>query len=203
MTQNIRKIILVVVIVSIASAIFFLESKKIDVSPQSVSEDATIELPFDTVTDTTTDTMKKEDRTAIVQEKTKKYDVAKELTSIAGYINTDDNLKIQNLIGKKVILLDIWTYSCINCIRTIPHLNRLYQKYKDDGFVLIGVHTPEFEFEQDRDNVLENIKKEGVTYPVALDNDYATWNAYENQFWPASYLIDAEGNIQFIHFGDG
>ena len=126
---------------------------------------------------------------------------APEIQGIASWINSEP-LTLKELRGK-VVLVDFWTYSCINCIRTIPHLNRLYQKYKDDGFVLIGVHTPEFEFEQDRDNVLENIKKEGVTYPVALDNDYATWNAYENQFWPASYLIDAAGNIQFTHFGEG
>jgi len=126
---------------------------------------------------------------------------APEIQGIASWINSEP-LTLKELRGK-VVLVDFWTYSCINCIRTIPHLNRLYQKYKDDGFVLLSVHTPEFEFEKDRNNVLENVRKNNIAYPVALDNDYATWNAYENQFWPASYLIDAEGHIQFTHFGEG
>ena len=87
-------------------------------------------------------------------------------------------LQIQELIGKKVILLDIWTYSCINCQRTLPYITGWYEKYKDQGFEIIGVHTPEFEFEKDINNVISATKQFGVEYPVVLDNDYKAWNAY-------------------------
>ncbi|MBI1812312.1 thioredoxin family protein [Candidatus Peregrinibacteria bacterium] len=111
-------------------------------------------------------------------------------------------LSLQDLKGK-VVLIDFWTYSCINCIRTLPYLEALWQKHKDQPFVLIGVHTPEFTFEKSEKNVAAAIKEHGLTYPVAQDNDYGTWNAFNNQYWPAHYLIDAEGNIRYTHFGEG
>src|SRR5581483_8450018 len=98
---------------------------------------------------------------------------------------------------------DFWTYSCINCIRTLPYVTRWYDTYKDLGFVVVGVHTPEFSFEKDTNNVAEAIKNFGIHYPVAQDNNYATWNAYNNQYWPAEYLIDQNGNIVHVHFGEG
>lgn len=111
-------------------------------------------------------------------------------------------LTIQQLQGK-VVLVDFWTYTCINCIRTLPHVVGLYEKYKDDGFVIVGVHTPEFEFEKKTENVENAIKMYGISYPVAQDNNYTTWQAYNNQYWPAKYLIDAKGNIRYVHFGEG
>jgi thiol-disulfide isomerase/thioredoxin len=103
----------------------------------------------------------------------------------------------------KVVLVDFWTYSCINCIRTLPYVERWYEKYKDQGLVVIGVHTPEFSFEKKVSNVEGALKQFGITYPVAIDSNYGTWNAYRNQFWPAHYLIDARGRIREVHFGEG
>ena len=103
----------------------------------------------------------------------------------------------------KVVLIDFWTYSCINCIRTLPYVERWYQKYKDQGLVIIGVHTPEFSFEKKVSNIEDAVKRFGITYPVAIDSRYGTWNAYGNQFWPAHYLIDASGKIREVHFGEG
>lgn len=126
---------------------------------------------------------------------------APEIVGINSWINSNP-LKIVDLKGK-VVLIDFWTYSCINCIRTLPYITDWYQKYKDLGFVVIGVHTPEFEFEKNYDNVLKATKRFNVTYPVPLDNDYQTWQAYHNQYWPAHYLIDQQGNIRDVHFGEG
>ena len=99
--------------------------------------------------------------------------------------------------------MDFWTYSCINCIRTLPYIEALAKKYADAPFVLLGVHTPEFVFEKSPANVAKAIKDHGLTYPVAQDNEYETWNAFDNHYWPAKYLIDAEGNIRYHHFGEG
>ena len=109
---------------------------------------------------------------------------------------------IQNLKGK-VVLVDFWTYTCINCIRTLPHVTSWYDKYHDKGFVVIGVHTPEFQFEYDTANVQNAIKMYNIHYPVAQDNNYKTWNNYNNEYWPAEYLIDAAGNVRRTHFGEG
>ncbi len=103
----------------------------------------------------------------------------------------------------KVVLIDFWTYSCINCIRTLPYITKWHETYKDQGLVIIGVHTPEFEFEKVTKNVETALKRYKITYPVAQDNNFATWNAYKNQYWPAKYLIDQEGNIVYTHFGEG
>jgi cytochrome c biogenesis protein CcdA/thiol-disulfide isomerase/thioredoxin len=111
-------------------------------------------------------------------------------------------LAIESLRGK-VVLVDFWTYSCINCLRTLPYLKAWNEKYHDQGLVIIGVHAPEFAFEKDRHNVEQAIRDLGITYPVAMDNDYAIWNAYKNEYWPAHYLIDAQGQIRHEHFGEG
>ena len=103
----------------------------------------------------------------------------------------------------KVVLVDFWTYSCINCLRTLPYLKAWNEKYRDQGLVIIGVHSPEFAFEKDQRNVEQAIRDLGITYPVAMDNHYAIWNAYHNQYWPAHYLIDAQGQIREQHFGEG
>lgn len=129
------------------------------------------------------------------------YGAAPEFTGITKWINGDEQ-KISDLKGK-VVLIDFWTYSCINCVRTLPNVTAWYDKYKNDGLVVIGVHTPEFAFERETSNVERAIDRFNINYPVAQDNDYATWNAYSNNAWPASYLIDKEGNIVYKHFGEG
>jgi thiol-disulfide isomerase/thioredoxin len=103
----------------------------------------------------------------------------------------------------KVVLVDFWTYSCINCLRALPYVEAWAQKYKDHGLVVIGVHAPEFAFEKIPDNVKRAVHDLGVTYPVALDNNLAIWQAFNNQYWPAHYFIDAEGRIRHHHFGEG
>lgn len=126
---------------------------------------------------------------------------APDFIGIAGWINSNP-LMMQQLLGK-VVLIDFWTYSCINCIRTLPHITQWYKEYKDKGLVIIGVHTPEFEFEKSRTNVANAVQRFDITYPIALDNDYSTWKNYHNRYWPAHYLIDQKGIIQYIHFGEG
>jgi thiol-disulfide isomerase/thioredoxin len=138
------------------------------------------------------------------EEKSKQYELAKEITTPDGFINTEGkSITVNELVGKKVILVDFWTYSCINCQRTTPYLNAWYEKYKDKGLVIIGVHTPEFEFEKNYDNVKTAVEKFGIRFPVVLDNDYSTWTAYKNQYWPRKYLIDIDGFVVYDHIGEG
>jgi thiol-disulfide isomerase/thioredoxin len=111
-------------------------------------------------------------------------------------------LTAQALKGK-VVLVDFWTYSCINCLRTLPYVKAWAEKYRDQGLVVIGVHTPEFAFERDAGNVTKAMKDLGITYPVAIDNDYKVWRAFNNQYWPAHYFADAQGRIRYHHFGEG
>jgi cytochrome c biogenesis protein CcdA/thiol-disulfide isomerase/thioredoxin len=103
----------------------------------------------------------------------------------------------------KVVVVDFWTYSCINCLRTLPYLKAWNAKYKDSGLVIIGVHTPEFPFEKDEANLRKAVHDLGITYPVVMDNDYRIWRAFNNEYWPAHYFIDANGRIRFHHFGEG
>ena len=125
-----------------------------------------------------------------------------ELTGITGYINTGQGLQLAQLRGK-VVLVDFWTYTCINCIRTLPHLIEWDAKYRDKGLVIIGVHTPEFEFEKKTENVREAVQRFGIKYPVVQDNNYATWQAFSNRYWPHKYLIDKDGKIRYDHVGEG
>jgi cytochrome c biogenesis protein CcdA/thiol-disulfide isomerase/thioredoxin len=111
-------------------------------------------------------------------------------------------LRLGDLQGK-VVLVDFWTYSCINCLRTLPYLERWYETYARDGLVIVGVHTPEFAFERVPVNVGRAVEGLGVRYPVALDSDYTTWNAWRNQYWPAEYFLDRRGHVRFVHFGEG
>ncbi|MDQ3837567.1 MAG: thioredoxin family protein [Thermoproteota archaeon] len=129
------------------------------------------------------------------------FKMAPELTKINGFINSNP-VTLADL-RDKVVLLDFWTYSCINCIRTIPYLNAWYEKYADDGLVIIGVHTPEFDFEKDYNNVKAAVEKFDIKYPVVQDNEKGTWNAYENRYWPRKYLIDSDGYVRYDHIGEG
>ena len=126
---------------------------------------------------------------------------APELTGIEDWINSNPT-KLSSLKGK-VVLIDFWTYSCINCQRTQPFLNEWYKTYKDSGFEIIGVHAPEFSFEKSKSNVENAVNDAGIKYPVALDNSFSTWRAYNNRYWPAKYLIDKDGNVRYEHFGEG
>jgi cytochrome c biogenesis protein CcdA/thiol-disulfide isomerase/thioredoxin len=126
---------------------------------------------------------------------------APELTGLGAWINSDPTT-LAALKGK-VVLIDFWTYSCINCIRTLPYVEKWYETYKDQGFVVLGIHTPEFAFEHEVTNVKNAAKEHDLTYPIALDNSYSTWNAYDNHYWPAHYLIDKDGKVRYIHFGEG
>jgi cytochrome c biogenesis protein CcdA/thiol-disulfide isomerase/thioredoxin len=127
-----------------------------------------------------------------------------DLSGATAWINTPNSspLTLASLRGK-VVLVDFWTYSCINCLRTLPYIKAWNEKYKDHGLVIVGVHTPEFPFEKDEGNVRKAVKDLGVTYPVPMDNNYKIWRSFNNQYWPADYFMDATGRVRFHHFGEG
>jgi len=129
---------------------------------------------------------------------------APEIQGTQSWFNTEGEraLTLAELRGR-VVLIDFWTYSCINCIRTLPQLKAWDERYRDAGLTIVGLHAPEFPFERDADNVRRAIERNDLEYPVAQDNDFATWSAYGNQFWPAKYLIDADGRVRYTHFGEG
>ena len=127
--------------------------------------------------------------------------VAPEFVGINNWLNSAP-LSMQDLRGK-VVLVDFWTYACGNCVNTLPYVKQWYDKYKDQGLVVVGVHTPEFPFEKSTSNVQAALKRFDIRYPVAQDNAYGTWSAYRNQYWPALYLIDANGRIVYQHYGEG
>ena len=124
-----------------------------------------------------------------------------EISGIGTWLNSSP-LTMDSLKGK-VVLVDFWTYSCINCIRTLPFVTGWYEKYKSDGFVVIGIHTPEFEFEKNTENVQNALRMFHINYPVAQDNNYTTWNNFHNSYWPAKYLIDKNGHLRYRHNGEG
>ena len=126
---------------------------------------------------------------------------APQFQGLTNWINSPA-LQLSNLSGK-VVLVDFWTYSCVNCNRALPYVEKWYQTYSGKGFVVVGVHTPEFAFEHNPVNVANFVKSDGITYPVALDNNYDTWNAFQNDSWPADYLIDKTGNIRYVALGEG
>ncbi|MBI1972355.1 MAG: thioredoxin family protein [Candidatus Aenigmarchaeota archaeon] len=126
---------------------------------------------------------------------------APEIDGIENWINSQP-LKISDLRGK-VVLVDFWTYSCINCLRTLPYIKAWHSAYADKGLVIIGVHTPEFDFEKNYDNVKSFVDRNGIKYPVAMDNGYVTWKNYKNNYWPRKYLVDANGFIRYDHIGEG
>ncbi len=127
---------------------------------------------------------------------------APELEGIAFYHNSNRE-DLSSEMKDKVILYDIWTYSCINCIRTLPHIISWDEKYRNEGLLIIGIHSPEFDFEKDPNNVKKAIEKFGITYPVVMDNEMKTWKAFENRYWPRKYIADHEGYIRYDHIGEG
>jgi cytochrome c biogenesis protein CcdA/thiol-disulfide isomerase/thioredoxin len=134
----------------------------------------------------------------------KDYGEAPEFTDTERWFNTpgDRPLTIKGLRGR-VVLIDFWTYTCVNCIRTLPYLNAWNKRYAKDGLTIVGIHTPEFPFEREAGNVEAAIAREGIEYPVVQDNEQGTWNAYGNQYWPAEYFVDAKGDVRYAHFGEG
>lgn len=197
-----KTIILIVALALIVAGIAYFESQKVKPAvPRAPSESgvetgAEKERPFTQSSATTTPA----GETKLLKDI--KYRKAPELAGITGYINAKPGLQISQFRGK-VVLIDFWTYTCINCIRTFPHLTAWDKKYRDKGLVIIGVHTPEFEFEKKTENVKRAMEKYGIEYRVVQDNDYATWKAFGNRFWPRKYLIDADGYIRFDHIGEG
>jgi thiol-disulfide isomerase/thioredoxin len=126
---------------------------------------------------------------------------APNFVGISNWFNSGP-LSMASLRGK-VVLVDFWTYGCVNCVNTLPYVTQLYAKYRDRGLVVVGVHTPEFPFERSASNVQAALKRHGITYPVAQDNDSQTWNAYSNQYWPSQYIVDQSGRVVFHHDGEG
>ncbi len=124
------------------------------------------------------------------------------LVGIANYLNTTPEELSEEIEGK-VVLYDIWTYSCINCVRTLPYITAWDDKYSDQGLLIVGIHSPEFEFEKDPENVKMAIEKHGINYPVVMDNDMETWKAFENRYWPRKYIADHEGYLRYDHIGEG
>ncbi len=138
------------------------------------------------------------------EEKARVLKRAPELVAPDGYLNTGgEPITIGQFRDHKVVLVDFWTYSCINCLRTLPHLASWYDSYEDEGLVIIGVHTPEFAFEHKKENVERALENLGIRYPVVQDNEYQTWNAYGNNYWPRKYLVDIDGYIVYDHVGEG
>jgi thiol-disulfide isomerase/thioredoxin len=123
------------------------------------------------------------------------------ISGISSWINSDP-IQLSELQGK-VVLIEFWTYTCINCKRTLPYVIDWYAKYHHAGLIIIGVHSPEFDFEKTRSHVQEAVQKEGILFPVAQDNQFETWRNYNNNYWPAQYLIDKKGNVVYQHFGEG
>jgi cytochrome c biogenesis protein CcdA/thiol-disulfide isomerase/thioredoxin len=134
----------------------------------------------------------------------KDYGSAPDFTDTQRWFNTQDGrpLTMAGLRGR-VVLIDFWTYSCVNCLRTLPYLKAWDARYRSQGLTIVGVHAPEFPFEKDGDNVNRAIEREGIRYPVVQDNDLGTWDAYGNQYWPAHYFVDARGHVRYAHFGEG
>jgi thiol-disulfide isomerase/thioredoxin len=137
-----------------------------------------------------------------IARKEAEFERAKEIVAPTGFINTD-GISIEEAAGEKVVLLEFWTYSCYNCQNTHPYVNAWHEEYEDDGLLVIGVHKPEFEFEKDPASVREAVRQANIEYPVVLDNNDATWDTYDQRYWPARYLIDADGFIRYKHFGEG
>jgi cytochrome c biogenesis protein CcdA/thiol-disulfide isomerase/thioredoxin len=135
------------------------------------------------------------------EERLDDYGKAPEFAAIQEWVNSRP-LTMAGLRGK-VVLLDFWTYSCINCLRTLPYIRAWYDEYRDDGLVIVGVHTPEFAFEREEDNVRRAVRDQRISYPVALDNEYGTWQAFQNRYWPAKYFVDRRGRLRYVHFGEG
>ena len=204
--DNISALIMAIAVVSLIAgfAVYFNSPSLNKASSEQQQEEE--KFVSGATTENGTATMIKLDKSQFEKLDKSQFRKAPEFAQISGYINTPNNynnpLTLSSLKGK-VVLVDFWTYTCINCIRTIPHINDWSQKYADKGLVIVGVHSPEFEFEKNYDNVKAAVQKFGIAYPVLLDSNHGTWNAYGNQYWPRDYLIDTQGYIRHDHIGEG
>lgn len=190
-------IIGIVIVVIVATNLYLISITPMEKMMQTFQQNSGLSSPLQENNNT-------QPKYFTLEEKEKMFEHASELQGIAGYINTEEGLTLQKLREEnKVVIVDFWTFSCINCQRTTPYLNSWYEKYKDQGLVIVGVHTPEFAFEKDYDNVVDATKRMGIMYPVVQDNDYKTWNAFGNRFWPRKYTIDTDGFIRYDHIGEG
>lgn len=184
---------LIIILLLIAGSVYYLESGKTDISGGVKNADIQVGQ-----VNTSAEAM-------TLEKKAEKYERAKEIVQPGQFFNTENHqpVTIQELIGKKVVMVDFWTYSCINCQRTTPYLNAWHNKYADEGLVILGLHSPEFDFEKDPANVQDAIDRFGIEYPVIQDNEFGTWRAYQNRYWPRKYLIDIDGFIVYDHIGEG
>ncbi len=187
-----------VVLIVIVAAIAYLQSTKAGISSQNTDKNI-----VNNENQNSNSGSGNQDAVAneIASEKEGKYPRAPDFAGIERWINSEP-LKLEQLRGK-VVLVDFWTYTCINCIRTLPYLKEWDKKYSDKGLVIVGVHTPVFEFEKKYENVLKAVDDYKIKYPVAQDNNYATWSVYENRYWPHKFLIDIDGYIRYDHIGEG
>jgi thiol-disulfide isomerase/thioredoxin len=211
-----KKVWLVVVILAVIGGIWYLESMKVHSTASGQPIQALNINPATGNTSTTASStnsgtdnivLTTSGRTALEQlaaaDKAAGYKPAAEIVDPTGFINVSSTFTLGSLIGKEPILLDFWTYSCINCVRTIPYLNAWYQKYQSAGLEIVGIHTPEFDFEKNITNVQNAVTQYGIKYPVILDSNMGTWNAYNNLYWPNEYLIDMAGYIVHNQVGEG
>ena len=208
-----KKIAFVVVLLAVIGGIWYLESLK--ARPENSGQNGQAidvnSLLADTTSTATSTTGNPANRANInpalaqlvAADKAAGDQPAIEIANPAGFINAPAGFTLSSIIGKKVILLDFWTYSCINCVRTIPYLDAWYQKYASSGLEIVGIHTPEFDFEKNLTNVQNAVAEYGIHYPVILDSNYGTWNAYNNLYWPHEYLIDMAGYIVHDQVGEG
>ena len=195
-----KTILFILVLIVIIGAIYELEQSK--VKPQRLSINKNF---INNLTNNPANKLSITNEPRLPPVKKGIYPQAPELAGISGYLNLgkdEKKLKIADFRGK-VVLIDFWTYTCINCSRTLPHVIGWDKKYRDKGLVIVGVHTPEFEFEKKYENVKAALDKYGITYRVVQDNEYATWQAFGNRYWPHKYLIDADGYIRYDHIGEG
>ncbi len=204
-----RPVLLMLTLLLIVGAIAFFELRFNRAGPgdtQAVSESAeqTVEPVAETTAESEAASGEAESESAAerISRKEAEFTRAKEIVAPTGFINTEGTSLGENL-GEKVVLLEFWTYTCVNCQNVQPYLNEWHEEYEDDGLLIIGVHRPEFEFEKDSASVERAVREAGIEYPVVLDNNSTTWDAYNNRYWPARYLIDADGFIRYQHFGEG
>ena len=202
MKNFVRKPFLAIMaLIFVVAAIVYIESQK----PKSIGEAGNQQTAQKIGSKTSISGNKQDTESIKIQKiidgKISKYPKAPNFKIIENWINSEP-LNIEDLNGK-VVLVDFWTYTCINCIRTLPYLKSWDEKYRDKGLVIVGVHTPEFNFERKYENVLKAVTDYKIKYPVAQDNGYATWNAYQNRYWPHKYLVDIDGFIVYDHIGEG
>jgi thiol-disulfide isomerase/thioredoxin len=214
-----KKIALVVIVLAVIGSIWYLESLKVHpVSSGATSQAIDVNTLLANATTTTatnatgspatpatelTSAEKASLEQIAATDKAADDQPAIEIADPTGFINASSSFTLGSLVGNKVILLDFWTYSCINCVRTIPYLNAWYQKYAPYGLEIVGIHTPEFDFEKQLSNVQNAVQEYGIHYPVILDSNYGTWDAYNNLYWPNEYMIDIAGYIVHNQVGEG